>query len=149
MRCSPMLEVTKRALGDLKKASKLDEALDLRLFWILNVTLLGIVKDVFWNEDLNRAEENARKLMKNVYENHKNETIFEFVDSDSRNRLLHQYKRDWTGEDFVDYGYVEEGYVEQAEYIRPPFEGKHPVGLIRQAIKWWEGVVEDVENLTT
>jgi hypothetical protein len=39
-----MLEVTKRALGDLKKASKLDEALDLRLFWILNVTLLGIVK---------------------------------------------------------------------------------------------------------
>lgn len=141
-----MLDTTKQVIDDLKHTSTMDQILDLRLFCILNLTLLGVAKDVFWKVDMNRAGEGARQLMKRVHETHKREAIFEFVNSDTRNRLLHQYKHDWGGEDYVDYGYVEEGYVEGAEFTRGSLAGRHPVGLIREAIKWWETVIDEIEH---
>jgi hypothetical protein len=143
-----MLDTTKQVISDLKDASTIDQILDLRLFWVLNLTLLGVVKDVFWKVDMNRAEATARKLMQQVYENHKSEGIFDFVNSDTRNRLLHRYEHDWDGEDYVEYGYVEEGYVEQAKLTRGSLAGKHPVGIIRQAIEWWETVIAEIERST-
>ena len=87
--------------------------------------------------------------MKKIYKEYNNEPIFQFVDSDARNRLLHQYKYDYAGRDYVAYGYVEDGYVEQAEFTRSPFKGAHPVGLIRKAIEWWETVIEEIEHSST
>ena len=75
-----MLDVTKRVIDDLKHASTMDQTLDLQLFWVLNFTLLGVAKDVFWKVDMNTADHGLRTLMKKAYENHKGQAIFGFVD---------------------------------------------------------------------
>lgn len=141
-----VLRTTKKVLADLERAFAKHEVLEFQLYWVLNLTLLGMVKNVFLDVDMNRPGDDVKEVMRSVYDERKSDPIFKFINSDTRDRLVHQYKQDWAGEDYISYGYVKEGYMKGKEFNRPSFEGRHPIGLIEAAIGWWKAVVADIEQ---